>query len=322
MLIEDDLASWIILGMVFVAVVLLVLALAPMFLARTDIKSRLASQGGSSASVDGMQGSIRADQISSVWAKLIAEVERRGLSLTDTKSDQVAEKLMLAGWDQPHAPRAFVLARTLMTLGLPVMILSFIALSGSWPTPGKLYMLMTGGAVFGLYLPNLIVQAKADRRKQEILNGFPDTLDLLLVCIEAGLGIDAAFNRVGQEIVNSHPMLAQLFANVSLELRAGRSREVALKVLAKKSGLPEIAAFTTLIIQSDKLGASIAQALRIYANEMRESRRMRAEEKAHRIPVLLSVPLVCFMLPTMVAVLMLPAAIGMKGAMGQAEGEK
>ncbi|WP_310498702.1 type II secretion system F family protein [Sandarakinorhabdus sp.] len=319
MLIEDDFASWIILGMVFVAVVLVVLALAPAILGRTNIKSRLASQGGSAASMDSMPGSIRADQGSTAWARLIAEIEKRGLSLPDTKRDQVAEKLMLAGWDQPYAPRAFVLARTAMTLGLPIFLLAFIALSGSWPAPGKLYMLLTGAAIFGLYLPNLIVQGKADRRKQEILNGFPDTLDLLLVCIEAGLGIDAAFNRVGQEIVSSHPLLAQLFANVSLELRAGRSREVALKTLARKSGLIEIGSFCTLIIQSDKLGASIAQALRVYASEMRESRRMRAEEKAHRIPVLLSIPLVCFMLPTMVSVLMLPAAIGMKGAMGTAE---
>ena len=144
----------------------------------------------------------------------------------------------------------------------------------------------------------------------------------MLVCLEAGLGIDAAFSRVGAEITSSHPLLAKLFGQVSLELRAGRSREAALRLLAKKSGVPEITAFTTLIIQSDKLGASVASALRIYAAEMREQRRMRAEEKAHRIPVLLSIPLVCFMLPTMVAVLMLPAAIGMKNQMATVEQQR
>ena len=140
----------------------------------------------------------------------------------------------------------------------------------------------------------------------------------MLVCLEAGLGIDAAFSRVGAEITTSHPLLARLFAQVSLELRAGRSRETALRQLARKSGVAEITAFTTLIIQSDRLGASVASALRVYGAEMREARRLRAEEKAHRIPVLLSIPLVCFMLPTMVAVLMLPAAIGMRDALAAA----
>ena len=163
------------------------------------------------------------------------------------------------------------------------------------------------------------MSSRADTRAKEILNGFPDTLDLLLVCLEAGLGIDAAFSRVGSEIVGSHPLLAKLFGQVSLELRAGRSREDALRLLARKSGVSEITAFTTLIIQSDRLGASVAQALRIYAAELREQRRMRAEEKAHRIPVLLSIPLVCFMLPTMIAVLMLPAGINMKNQMASVD---
>jgi tight adherence protein C len=153
------------------------------------------------------------------------------------------------------------------------------------------------------------VNSKADTNRTEILNGFPDALDLMLVCVEAGLGIDACFARVGQEVVNLHPRLARLFAGVSLELRAGRTRGDALKNMAKKSGVPEIQSFATLIVQSEKLGASIGQALKVYASEMRESRRMRAEEKAHRLPVLLSVPLVFFLLPTMVGVLGLPAVI-------------
>ena len=161
----------------------------------------------------------------------------------------------------------------------------------------------------------MFINSKASSRRQEILNGFPDTLDLMLVCVEAGLGIDAAFSRVGTEIVSSHPLLANLFANVSLELRAGKSREMALRTLARRTAIPEISAFTTLIIQSDKLGASIATALKVYASEMREARRMRAEEKAHRIPVLLSIPLVLFLLPSMLSVLALPPVINMKNTM-------
>lgn len=313
-MLTDSLANWIVLGLVFVAVVLVVLALAPIVLGRTDIKARLAAQGGGSAP-DAGPGSIRNDIATSAWARMLQEIERRGIGLTDSTSDKLSEKLALAGFDQSYAPRAFTLARAIATLAIPGFVLLVITASGNWPNSGKLYMILIGSAVVGLYLPGFIVSSRASERAKEILNGFPDTLDLMLVCLEAGLGIDAAFSRVGSEITGSHPLLARLFGQVSLELRAGRSREVALRQLARKSGVAEITAFTTLIIQSDKLGASVAGALRIYAAEMREARRLRAEEKAHRIPVLLSVPLVCFMLPVMVAVLMLPAAIGMRDAM-------
>ncbi|WP_439534951.1 type II secretion system F family protein, partial [Polymorphobacter sp.] len=263
--------------------------------------------------------SLRTDQTGSIWARIVAEVERRGLSLADTKADQLTQKLILAGYDQPFAPRVFVLTRTVLTLALPLLALLVMSLGEQWPKPTTLYMVIVGLAGTGLYLPNFLVNSRSEERKKEILNGFPDTLDLMLVCVEAGLGIDAAFNRVGSEIARSHPLIAHLFALVALELRAGRTREVALRSLAKRTAVSEISAFVTLVIQSDRLGASIAQALRIYAAEMRESRRMRAEEKAHRIPVLLSIPLIVFLLPTMVAVLMLPAAIQVKQAMQKAE---
>jgi tight adherence protein C len=319
-MIGGDLINWIVLGLVFAVVVLVVMALAPMVLGRTDIKARLEAQGGSAVSAG--PGSIRNDQSTGVWARLVQEVERRGMTLTDSTSDKLSDKLALAGFDQGYAPRAFTLARATGTLVMPLLLLMVFAATGNWPTAGKLYMMVIASALAGLYLPGIIISSRAENRAKEILNGFPDTLDLMLVCLEAGLGIDAAFNRVGSEVTTSHPLLARLFAQVSLELRAGRSREVALRMLARKSGVAEITAFTTLIIQSDRLGASVATALRIYAAEMREQRRMRAEEKAHRIPVLLSVPLVCFMLPVMVAVLMLPAAIGMKQQMAKIDEQK
>ncbi|MGH6658316.1 MAG: type II secretion system F family protein, partial [Sphingomicrobium sp.] len=159
------------------------------------------------------------------------------------------------------------------------------------------------------YLPVLYVRARASRRQQELINGFPDALDLLLVCVEAGLGLEAAFARVGMEMTSSHPRLAEQFGAVVLELRAGRSHEDALRRMADRAGADDIRAFATLVIQSIKLGSSIAQTLRTYASEMREKRRLRAEEKAHRLPVLISIPLVACMLPTMIGVLMLPAAI-------------
>jgi tight adherence protein C len=131
----------------------------------------------------------------------------------------------------------------------------------------------------------------------------------MLVCVEAGLGMEAAFDRVGREMLHSHPLVAQMLSVVTLELRAGSTREEALRNMANRTQVTEIRSFATLLIQSDKLGSSIGETLRVYASEMREKRRMRAEEKAHRLPVLLSVPLVACMLPVMIGVLMLPAII-------------
>lgn len=309
---EDlSVASLAIMAMVFIAVVLAVLALAPMFSKPVDLKARLATTAPSNGAI--AAGSVlRSDPMGSLWARLVMEVERRGVSLTDTKAEMMSEQLMLAGYDQPWAVRVYVLSRTVLTLTVPAVTVIVLLLAGSLPSAGKLYMLIVMMALVGLYLPNFVVSRRAGQRRTEILNGFPDTLDLMLVCVEAGLGLDACFNRVGAEIVTSHRLLAELFASVSLELRAGRTREMALRMLARRTAIPEIGAFVTLIIQSDKLGASISTALKIYAAEMREGRKMRAEEKAHRLPVILSVPLVLFLLPTMVSVLMLPAVISMR----------
>jgi tight adherence protein C len=173
----------------------------------------------------------------------------------------------------------------------------------------KLYFTLVVAAALGLYLPAVFVRARADRRQQDIINGFPDALDLMLVCVEAGLGLEAAFSRVGMEMTTSHPLLSEQFGAVVLELRAGRSHEDALRRMADRAGADDIRAFATLLVQSTKLGSSISQTLRTYSSEMREKRRLRAEEKAHRLPVLISIPLVACMLPTMIGLLMLPAVI-------------
>ena len=141
------------------------------------------------------------------------------------------------------------------------------------------------------------------------MNGFPDCLDLMLVCIEAGLGIEAAMERVGREMVKVHPQVSELLSLTVLNLRAGATRQESFRKLADASGVDEIGSFATLLIQSDKLGTSIGSTLRVYAAEMREKRRMRAEEKAYRLPVIISIPLVVCMLPVMIGVLMLPAII-------------
>ena len=277
---------------------------------RQETRRRLLQgQGAATPEVMPALGSLRNERVQSTWLKLVNSIEKRGLSLVDTKDVTVRQSLIAAGFPASYAPRVYTLLRLALVIGLPVLVLLYFAASGSSPSMLKLYLSLVIAAAIGLYVPALYVRARADRRQREIVNGFPDALDLMLVCVEAGLGMEASFSRVGMEMTTSHPLLAEQFGAVVLELRAGRSHDDALRRMADRAGVDDIRAFCTLLIQSTKLGSSIAQTLRIYASEMREKRRMRAEEKAHRLPVLISIPLVACMLPTMIGVLMLPAAI-------------
>lgn len=243
------------------------------------------------------------------WSKLIERLERAGVNLEDTKADALRDRLRGAGFDSLLAPRIYTLLRLVLVLGLPTLYVLATAGTGTALSFFRLYVVGSVLALIGLYGPALIVRIRSDRRREAITNGFPDCLDLMLICVEAGLGLEAALDRVAREMAVSQPLVTQLIAAATLRLRAGTTREDALRKMADESGVDEIRSFTTLLIQSDKLGTSIGQTLRIYASEMRERRRMRAEEKAHRLPVLLSIPLVVCMLPTMIGVLMLPAAI-------------
>jgi tight adherence protein C len=243
------------------------------------------------------------------WVRLVDRIEKAGLSLADTKADVLRDKLRAAGFESAAAPRLYNLLRLALVVGLPVALLGTALLLGREMSFFELYIVGSLTALFGLCTPALYISAKAGRRNEAIVNQFPDCLDLMLVCVEAGLGLEAALDRVAREMITSHPMVAQLLATSTMRLRAGASREDALRAMADDARVDEIRSFSTLLIQSDKLGTSIATTLRVYAAEMRERRKMRAEEKAHRLPVLISIPLVACMLPVMIGTLMLPAGI-------------
>jgi tight adherence protein C len=296
--------------LLFLAVVAVAFAVTAMFGERENVRERLVGSG-SQGEMDGIASGagLRVHDARGAWVSLVTAIERTGLPLVDTKDATLRSRLIAAGYTKDVAPRVYSLVRLVMVVGLPILIFGLLWLTGSTPSTLKLALIGMVSALAGLYLPSVWIRAKADRRQRDIINGFPDALDLMLVCVEAGLGLEAAFSRVGQEMTRSHPLLAEQLGTVVLELRAGRSQEDALRRMADRAGADEIRAFATLLIQSNKLGSSIAQTLRIYAGEMRERRRMRAEEKAHRLPVLLSIPLVTCMLPVMIGVLMLPAVI-------------
>lgn len=274
---------------------------------RAQIRQQLRSIAGTATVATGAQ-SLRQKR-DDAWSRLADKIEKAGLSLADTKSTELRERMIAAGFDSPAAPRIYTLVRLLLVIVLPAGFVGLTLLRGGELTFLKLYLFGSIFALAGLYVPALFVRARADRRREEIIHGFPDSLDLLLVCVEAGLSLEAALDRVGREMALSHPLVAKMLTTATLQLRAGASREVALKRMAEVVKVDEINSFATLLIQSDKFGSSIAETLRVYSDEMREKRRLKAEEKAHRIPVLISIPLVACMLPVMIGVLMLPAAI-------------
>jgi len=296
---------------IFALAVVASLAVLAVLSRKLLVRSQLESLRDKSVSLTAPGRSLRSRDADTAWSRLARAVESAGLNLTDTKSERLTQRLREAGFTSPAAPRVFTLVRLVLIFVFP---LSYVVLSfagGNQPSFLKLYIVGSLLALLGLYLPNIYVQAKGDQRREAIINGFPDCLDLLLICVESGLGLEAAMDRVGREMSNSHPLVAELLAITTLQLRAGASRDEAFRKLAEASSVDEIRSFTTLIIQSDKLGTSIATTLRVYASEMRERRQMRAEEKAHRLPVLISIPLVVCMLPVMIGTLMLPAAVMM-----------
>lgn len=292
--------------LVFMFAVILVTGVLRIVARRAALRSGIKAIAQSGPSDRGARLQERRD---GGWLKLTERIEKAGLNLADTKGDQLRDKMIAAGFTSPAAPKLLTLTRLVLVLLLPTIYVLLASAGGKGLSFFKLYFVGSVLALLGLYIPNLFVTARADRRREAITNGFPDCLDLMLVCVEAGLGLEAAMDRVGREMVHSHPLVSELLSGATLQLRAGAARDEALRKMGDRSGVEEVRAFATLLIQSDKLGTSIGETLRVYADEMREKRRLRAEEKAHRLPVLISIPLVVCMLPTMVGVLMLPGAV-------------
>ena len=231
-------------------------------------------------------------------------------SISDAQERQkLRQALVLAGIDNPNAPIWYVIGRFALAILLPALflLLQFFSAKPATGFSVVYWPLILCG--IGLLAPSRILASRGRARQAQLEAEFPDALDLMVVCVEAGLSLDAAFVRVGQEIAESHPAIAREFESVSEQLRAGRARPDALRVMADRTGVSAIKSFVALLIQTEMLGAGIAQTLRTYSSEMRATRYIKAEEKAMRIPVLMTIPLVACILPVIVTALLLPAII-------------
>lgn len=184
-----------------------------------------------------------------------------------------------------------------------------VLIPGPPMSTAKLVAVLAVLAILGYYLPDLWLKFKIARRKELILNGFPDALDLLVVCVEAGMGLDSAVNRVAKEIELDNKVLSDELKLYNLEMRAGKQRKDALRDLAMRTDLEEVNNLATLLIQTDKFGTSVGQALKVYSDTMRTQRYQRAEERAAKIPVKLIFPLILFIFPSLFVAILGPAVI-------------
>jgi tight adherence protein C len=164
-------------------------------------------------------------------------------------------------------------------------------------------------ALAGCYLPNCALALKVRARKREIFESFPDAADLMMVCVEAGHGLDGAMQRIADEIRHKSMALAEELYLTNLEMRAGAGRETAMRNLAKRTGIDEVSAFASMLTQADKFGSSIGDSLRVFSDDLRHKRLVRAEELAAKVPTKMLLPLVLFIFPSVIAVILGPAAI-------------
>lgn len=215
--------------------------------------------------------------------------------------------LVHAGFRQPSAVEIYWGIKVGCAL-VGLVLGGLTAMSGRLPTQYKMFVAVAFVAA-AFYLPGIVLESRVKARQKAIQHGLPDALDLLVVCVEAGMGLDAAIYRVCVELVHSEPVLSSELRLLTLELRAGKSRREALKNLSSRIGLEDMGSLVAMLIQTDMFGTSIAQTLRVYADSMRTKRFQLAEELAAKLPVKMLFPLIFFIFPTLLIVILGPAGI-------------
>jgi tight adherence protein C len=221
-------------------------------------------------------------------------------------------KMLRAGYTDKNAVRMFHFAQ--FALGISLLVAGVIytiivSQHSAVSTQFKLLATIIPGAA-GYYLPQYWVQRRLQERQQQIVSGFPDALDLMLVCVEAGQSLDQSINRMAKETRAGYPALADELEMVSHQVKAGKERVQVLKEMSERINLPDVSSFVTTLVQSATYGTSIAEALRVYSAEMRDKRVMRAEEKANTLPTKLTLGTMMFTVPPLMIILIGPSIAG------------
>jgi tight adherence protein C len=244
-----------------------------------------------------------------VAQRLLERTTKHYSSMDDKNMKMLRQRLVQAGIFDARAVGFFFLLRVVLAVGLAALAFALAPLTGyaglQWPLVGCL-------GIFGYLAPSLVLDRMIAARRGEYRAGFPDMMDLLVVCADAGLGMSAAFERVGRELGESYPNLSANIHMANLEVRAGRTMAEALEHFGDRLGLAEVRSFATLIQQSAELGSSITDALRVYSEDMRHKRLSVAEEKAYALPAKLSMPLMICIFPVLFVVILLPVFVRLK----------
>jgi tight adherence protein C len=214
-----------------------------------------------------------------------------------------------AGLRQVYWPAIFFISKLLLALLLPVVLLLYGGMSSGGIIRSEVLLSMFLLVGVGYYLPNWVLAVLVQARQREIEEALPDAIDLMTVCVEAGLAIDAAMKRTCDELYLRSPALAEELALVTLELQVGASRESAMHNLSLRTGVEDVATFVTILLQSEHFGTNVADSLRTLSDTMRDNRRIRAEEQAAKIPLKLLFPVIFFIFPALFVVLLGPAMI-------------
>ena len=287
--------------------VLLVAQLAP---AEPDILRRLQNLPGSEgrAAVQRRQRQARTERLTQLLGALGSRVQTE--SAGGTRSS--VERLLLgAGYVGPAAVPVYYGVKLAGMIGIGALFFVFSpAIARALDLPRTLILLIgIWGAVLGWVMPTFIVGAKANRRKKEILRALPDALDLLVVCVEAGLGLNQALQRVSEEIAIISPALGEQMGLVNLEIRAGTPRDDALRNFANRTDLDDVRSLSAVLIQTERFGTSVAQALRIHADTLRTKRRQRVEEASAKTAIKMLFPLVFCIFPALFLVILGPGVL-------------
>ena len=225
---------------------------------------------------------------------------------------QIRLKLMQAGYRYRDAVRYFHFAQFALGVGLLILGVIYYVLvkSGTETSTQETLMYILGPAGIGYMMPKYWVTKRQQKRQEEIQDGFPDSLDMMLVCIEAGQSMDQSIIRVASEMRASYPALADEFEIVALQIKAGRDKPSVLGEMAERCGVQDISSFVTVLVQSQTFGTSIGEALRVYAGEMRDKRVMRAEEKANKLPTKMTLATMMLTVPPLLIILVGPSVLG------------
>ena len=242
-------------------------------------------------------------------AQKLIDYAAKHYSSSDTKDVKVLrQRLTRAGIYDPRAAAVFFLARIGAALVLGVAVFFALPMLGV-NSKAAFWVYVLIGALLGYLAPSFYLDRLIAKKRLEHMAGFPDFMDLLVVCADAGLSMEASLDRVARELGDSYPSLAANIHMANLEIRAGRTMTEALEHLGDRLGLDEARSFATLIQQSDELGSSIGDALRVYSDDMRHKRLSRAEEKAYALPAKLTVPMMVCIFPTLFVVILLPVIV-------------